>query len=756
MSGDPCARALRELLESLFSEESLRRWIREHFGAALFHELPGQPASLAQTAFGVIELLQQHGLVDGALFDRLEDQFAGRVDDIRAVRNQCLGERARPRRSAAGASAVTLAGTNVLTVHLDRTRDGRIEVRYQLGAAHYGTGRLTALGPHATAFSKAADHGNERVIGRALSHALDELGVELFQLLLGDEHTWEPLLRALHGVTDPAVPAPTPAARPVHVRICTADPVLASMPWRLTAQSHRLLVLEGWRFVVSRHPQPEETPLLQVPAPVLVVAPRTHGAAAQDVHAPEHSEAVRELLARVWPSSRDARHVNVARTRRELEAMLAGIRPAIVYVYAALEQRDNEPCLLLDPDQGPNAADPLRVAELPRMFQDSGCRPLALYCNTGGFLPSATLHALDVPLLVWRRLPGRASDATHLALRWLQRWLEDGVDPVDALHQLSGELGLTISAEAATLAVRADYRQLRTQLDEHLRLTGEPLMYLDRKEAKDAVVGYLETLASSPARRVTAIVAYASPGNDIAKLAEQLKDELRRRQTSRFAVKPLRLELPLSFLHQSTAEVQHGRLRTDLEGDLRRQLEAAPDEHLGSLLQRHAPRAIKSGRPILWLDWGTFGHVTERPLLKGQHLDAWLHFAAETLASACPPGLRVISYLALETERPEKVKTKLTELHRVLIGYDRFELDQLQLGAVNETHLIKYLRDHTQCPVAMQVEIAQRILADTSGAFDRTVSWLDCGGQAGWRDLMDELRRRQGAAVLDPDDDDLG
>jgi hypothetical protein len=50
------------------------------------------------------------------------------------------------------------------------------------------------------------------------------------------------------------------------------------------------------------------------------------------------------------------------------------------------------------------------------------------------------------------------------------------------------------------------------------------------------------------------------------------------------------------------------------------------------------------------------------------------------------------------------------------------------------------------------VELAQRIHAETGGAFDETVRLLQSGEDGSWYDLAATLRRKQGAADT-PDDE---
>src|SRR5262249_29494843 len=154
---------------------------------------------------------------------------------------------------------------------------------------------------------------------------------------------------------------------------------------------------------------------------------------------------------------------------------------------------------------------------------------------------------------------------------------------------------------------------------------------------KALVRKHLEELARDPHRRVMALVAFASPGNSIAQLPDQLRHDLERSLAHLADVRWVRLSLPIQRAH----------LRQDLEHELKLQLSPGPHETVSALLRRYSPRAVAPGRrPVLWFTWGAYGDGPERPT--EEQLGEWLRFASEFLGTHCPDDLRIVCTVALE------------------------------------------------------------------------------------------------------------
>ncbi|WP_428262354.1 effector-associated domain 2-containing protein [Haliangium sp.] len=673
--------------------------------------------------------------------------------------------------AAASRPAAEPAREHGLTAFVDRASAGW-RVRCQLasgrGAREHTVSAALASRLEAAAATLTGD--DDAAVKALLAEAPRALGNDLFELLLGDEAEWRPLLREVFA-TAPGEPDPMPIWAPVQVRIVTNDELIAVLPWRLITWRRHLLLNRGWRLAV--------TPALSdrrvataAPTTVLVIAPRaatlatTGRTSEDDVHLPEHARAVQDLLAGLWPAGAAAQHVAVAGTRREVVHRMGSMTPTLVYVYSAVEERGGAPCLLLDPPDdgaGPDddhAPDALPLSEFAHLLGQTDPKPSVVYLHTGARSSRTTgtnpFIDADIPLVLWRPRPRRSEASSQLALSWLKRWLGDGDDPVEALHEAGRRAGLTTDPEAASVVASTSYLTWSTQQADVVSRTSPPLACLDRDEAKALVVRHVLELAQSRTRRVTAVVAYAKPGNHIADLWSQLRRELRVRGEAQVAVNWRQLELPLSFRQPYKGQDRRERLRADLERALRHGLEADDNEPLRMLLSRHAPRNPGRARRVLWLTWGVCGEGHEQPPLKGYHLEAWTNFAAEVLARSCADNLRVISYLAMETPHPDKVSKKLADLLDELSAEAAFALDDIELGSVAKKHLLNYLRDHTDCAATLHKELAERIMAETRGAFDATVAYLTQASEGStWRDLRDRLRYSQGDSPTDDEDDDL-
>jgi hypothetical protein len=507
----------------------------------------------------------------------------------------------------------------------------------------------------------------------------------------------------------------------------------------------------GWTIEETEVEEPLHDESTTAPAGFLAVLPRAaRNGAAPD---PGHETALREILAKVWPTGGDPGYVRVVRTREQLVQALKGMRPHVLYVHGHGEVQGDRPELLLD---GPRGAERLAIAALPRLFEEAGHRPAVVYFNTTGLASSRTPSPGSllggVPLVLWRRLPEWTAESAALALDWLGLWLGDGKDPMAALHEAAGKRD---PIESATLGVTAAYRTWRTDVFRGAPGPRDPLRQLDRDHQKALVRKHLGELVGSDTRRVMALLAFGGKGNSIETLAEQLRFDLESA-----------LDHEITWLNlQFPADRDLGRLRRTLEAELALQLGAGPDERIDHLLRRHAPRTMKPGqRPVLWLSWGSFGqHKTGEPPIHQAPLDAgqlgtWLCFSAEFLGTRCPADLRVVSFAALEVEEPRQARlTQALDEHRRQPWCRRrdFRLSVLPaLGKVAEEDLLLFLEDpkNSSCDPNIQAEVAQRIVTRTSGGFVATVSLLKEGESGSWYDLLQRLKTEQGASTLSTDE----
>lgn len=557
-------------------------------------------------------------------------------------------------------------------------------------------------------------------------------GATLFDILFKDEACWEPVFLDLFG--EPASTRQNPSRHPVRLRIyCEADR-LSGLPWRSTAWTRQPLVDSGWVFTTTQTIDPTLDLLTPAPCHVLVVAPGD----------PDRTKAVLEALAEVWPTGRHPGYFEVAGSRADLEKALRVHHPHLLYVYGRGSVEGSRSRLILD------QAELLTLADLRQMFRAAGHTPSVVYLDTEGLTTatSATPDQIlggDVPLLFWRRQPEQSADASAIFLRWLRRWLERGEDPVDAFHAIHREVG-RISSEACTVAIHSNYRSWQTKIFEGSAAPrSHPALQIDRDLPKALVQKHVEELVRNNDRRVMAIVPYALRGNELARFWEQLQHHLELSLDHLAAFRWVRLELPPS----------RSNLQRDLETDLKRLLEAETSESPGQILRRWSPRAVGRGRkPVLWLNWGTFGDDDPAlpPKLTDGQLADWLHFASGFLGQYCPADLRIVAYLAQEVSKAQYkgFAQKLRELRQepwCLTSTFRLS-DGVPLEEVDLLHLLEFLADrkNSSCEPEIQREVAERIIASTGGAFASTVALVEEAEATSWYALLTRLRREQGAA----------
>jgi hypothetical protein len=117
-----------------------------------------------------------------------------------------------------------------------------------------------------------------------------------------------------------------------------------------------------------------------------------------------------------------------------------------------------------------------------------------------------------------------------------------------------------------------------------------------------------------------------------------------------------------------------------------------------------------------------------------------------------------VSFLTIECDasKHDKLAAALqTQRAQDWARQPRFRLTTLEpLGHVSEADRLDFLEEpaNSSCPATLHVELAQRIHAETGGAFDETVRLLQSGEDGSWYDLAATLRRKQGAAET-PDDE---
>lgn len=105
--------ALADLFRDLFSNNELYVWLKSGTeGRQVTDALPGVNVSGSSYAFAAAEVLQRRGLIDTALFERLEHDFPSQADRVREVWGGAAGgsKRVRPPPPAAQSPSVPARG----------------------------------------------------------------------------------------------------------------------------------------------------------------------------------------------------------------------------------------------------------------------------------------------------------------------------------------------------------------------------------------------------------------------------------------------------------------------------------------------------------------------------------------------------------------------------------------------------------------------------------------------------------------------
>jgi hypothetical protein len=550
-----------------------------------------------------------------------------------------------------------------------------------------------------------------RIAGLAAT-AADHWGGILFQLLFREKHL-ETIFRTAFYHFDPGV-MPNPVHAPLRVCVVSDDPELAVLPWRITAWDGHLLRDRRWVFASGQNPDPANDVSTLAPCEVLLIAESGHG------------QMLRESLLTLWPKAADS--VRLATSGGQVENAILGQSPHLVYVHA-------------EGNQGLRLAD--GVLPLPKLAewlnaQRPGPAVVMLYLDDCGLTDPRALFGRSIPLLLWRTMTFPMQNPTALPLAWLNAWLGEGRDPVEALQQICREGSPVDAVEAQTLAVRADYRHWRTDPPKDGPRNPATLHRLDREKQKGVVAKWLGELIASDRMRVLALTPYGGPGNRLMDLHEQLGEYAKKELDRRAAIKLTRLQFPES----------RANLRMDLEHELKQQLglDEAGGESVRHLLQRVSPRYDADRRSVLWLHWGVFGGADHETPLKSAELSDWLNFTCEFLTQHCPDNIRIVSSVSIETAvgNHPKLHGFLTQKHRELAA-PGFWLRILEpLDKVAEYELLDYLKDHADgCPPQLCAKLAELLILGTGGEFERLLKLIEPAEKAGsWHALSDSLLRK--------------
>jgi hypothetical protein len=413
----------------------------------------------------------------------------------------------------------------------------------------------------------------------------DELGRELFEVVLGPEHERTAVLTKTYGRE-----VPDPLRHAFRVRVRTEDAALRALPWPLCRWRKYLLVDEGWTFELAAGDRPRPVQHLHTPCRALMVTAEPTGL--PPLLAGAHARSLEGLLGRAWKLPLTATLLHRARTLAELEAELVSA-PELLYVYAHARAGDAGLELLLAGAEGRPAAVPFaRLAELLARRP-----PQVVVVNTLGECPPAPPLPGVAAVLQLRhpeiRRPEDSAPARMAAAAFWEAVLGAGVDPVRAFSALRPEI-------RRHGAITTDYHDWTLDHSEYVPKVDRPRAHLDRRRQRRVVLEAVEELARKPKRRVTCLVAYGAEGNLVQHFAVQMLATVKERATDLARLEHHRLELPRE---------RDGLGRALIEESFRDVLGLQPSDPLAAAF-RQARRGGPRARPMHLLDWGTYATAT--------------------------------------------------------------------------------------------------------------------------------------------------
>lgn len=175
---------------------------------------------------------------------------------------------------------------------------------------------------------------------------------------------------------------------------------------------------------------------------------------------------------------------------------------------------------------------------------------------------------------------------------------------------------------------------------------------LERESITTRALEHIRQLVESRRQKIMALVAYGQPGHEVDILWRELRYEIDRRASRFTAVQ----WVPLMFPQL------RDRLYSNLEYELETQLGSRAGEVMQQVFERIAPLPSEASQRVIWLDWGWFcAPPSSRRKLTHHELQIWLQFCSDFLTAHCPRRVRIVSYIAIETAKPDELSEFLTE-----------------------------------------------------------------------------------------------
>jgi hypothetical protein len=414
----------------------------------------------------------------------------------------------------------------------------------------------------------------------------------------------------------------------LRIRIVTADPALAALPWHCLSLEGRAMAEAGWVFEAIATSGAEDTPEREIPIEnPLILAPSDP---TLEIGAARHCSEVEDALRALLGGRGQA--IPWARTLRELEFCLKQDPPDLIYAFTRLDRPGGLTLGLSESDRAR-----LAFAELARLIAGCGSKPI-LWLNliAAGRGPRTwALPGLEALLAQCHALllqHGTIIDAEAVAergLTWLDQ-LQDGERDLATVLARSGDAQSMLTYSEAPLRLRLPAVEDSAHA-QRARIRAELLkVMLGREPEKNLLHGYTTGAGDGE------LIAYAAVGDDQAcvhdfpaqvrhRLEQRLEDGLR--VVTRYVLAPIRAsaepgpEIPRLFRQHLLP------------------MGGRPDEALEGLL--HSP-PLEGETVVIALPWllDVTADVMDEQLARW--LEDWAAFHADHLTGMIPEHCRLL------------------------------------------------------------------------------------------------------------------
>ncbi|MGH7492676.1 MAG: toll/interleukin-1 receptor domain-containing protein [bacterium] len=530
------------------------------------------------------------------------------------------------------------------------------------------------------------------------------------------------------------------------IRIVTADPRIAQLPWMLLASRGVFLNALGWSVSAANTTQAANCELPASPK-ILVIMPRPSGM--PETHAAQHFEKLEDLLSSADHRHTHGLHLRSVDTWEELERTLPEFQPNVIYYYGHSDSNN-----LVFAANRSHARVDKSIADLANLFPKPPVRqPFLIYLNAWQneaeeLLTTGLELERIAPALVINRTSTRIVTAQAQALAFWRSVVIEGDPPHQAIADLCSKVddpqSSLVEQRWLTPILLAHYDQWhshppapapRFQRDPHWRLK------LDRVRQFGQVFYQTSQMLQERKPRAYAYVWYGKAGQGVELFHKRLKMELQEKLTDVHLYEvqpewPLELHQPNRSFEDMLTEAFAVRTLEHIPARIREQSGGVSGRRI-LVYVRHTPiqssAVIKPGTLRTYLEWWDHQFA---PLLEGQAF-----------------ALLGISFVVGNPANFYKAMMEKARLGDLDLKHTVFQpLDEME--RLVKKDLLDFLRTHNiDLPLSRKDRVLDKILEQSKGDYEMTLDALKDIADRAW-DMTDEKQGHQGTEEYDYDYDD--